>query len=68
MCGTCAHVVVVTGGVSSIVAVGCVEVVVFGPGPSLPVLGCGGACPIPCAAGVSVADWAGRVMSGGAFW
>jgi hypothetical protein len=63
------YVVVVTGGVSGIdVAVVSVPVVAFGFGPSLPLLGCGAALPMPCAAGVAVSDCAGLVTSGGAFW
>lgn len=65
-------VVVVTGGVSGIVVVsgfGGGVTGSYGPAvPSTPVVGCGGAWPMPCAAGVSLFFCAGCIMSGGAFW
>jgi hypothetical protein len=58
------------GGVSEIVVVvgwgGGVDSPGFGP--SLPVLGCGGALPVAPVAGVSLWVAGGLVTSGGAFW
>lgn len=70
------YVVVVTGGVFSTLVDDVAVVPVaggvcssYGPAvPSTPVDGCGGAWPMPCAAGVSVFDCGGWVMAGGAFW
>lgn len=65
------YVVVVTGGVFSTLVDDVAVVSVVAAGcccPSTPVDGCGGAWPMPCAAGVPLCVCGGWVMAGGAFW
>jgi hypothetical protein len=63
--GVSTLVVVETGGVFSTLVV---VVAVAADGPSAPDDVSGGACPIPCCAGVWFLLSAGCVIAGGAFW